>query len=142
MGSCMILFINECVMRKPDFCICENKDADQLRGNAKLICAFVFAAQMVQSLLFLKIRNFKPLAILCGCTDWFVSDLVGNPEDRFSHVAAQIIVHVQTRLILPLYCLVSSRACMIFPILLASYDKSAVCPFINLSNSSLFHSIR
>ena len=21
------------VMRKPDFCICENKDADQLRGN-------------------------------------------------------------------------------------------------------------
>ena len=23
----------ELVMRKPDFCICENKDADQLRGN-------------------------------------------------------------------------------------------------------------
>ena len=22
-----------CVMRKPTFCICENKDADQLRGN-------------------------------------------------------------------------------------------------------------
>ena len=22
-----------CVVRKPDFCICENKDADQLRGN-------------------------------------------------------------------------------------------------------------
>ena len=22
-----------CMMRKPDFCICENKDADQLRGN-------------------------------------------------------------------------------------------------------------
>ena len=21
------------VMRKPDFCLCENKDADQLRGN-------------------------------------------------------------------------------------------------------------
>ena len=21
------------VVRKPDFCICENKDADQLRGN-------------------------------------------------------------------------------------------------------------
>ena len=37
------------VMRKQDFCICENKDADQLRGNretvvtAKLIIAFVFA---------------------------------------------------------------------------------------------------
>ena len=22
-----------CIMRKPDICICENKDADQLRGN-------------------------------------------------------------------------------------------------------------
>ena len=29
------------VVRKPAFCICENKDADQLRG--KLISAFVFA---------------------------------------------------------------------------------------------------
>ena len=25
------------------------------------------------------IRNFKPLAILCGCTARSVSDLVGNP---------------------------------------------------------------
>ena len=30
-------------MRKPDFCICENKDADQLRGNRilwlyRLVC--------------------------------------------------------------------------------------------------------
>ena len=29
-----------------------------------------------------------PLAIFCGCTDRFVSDLVGNPEDRFSHKEA------------------------------------------------------
>ena len=35
------------------------------------------------------IRNFKPLAMLCGCTAWFVSDLVGNPEDRFSHNEAR-----------------------------------------------------
>ena len=30
-------FINHmsCVVRKPAFCICENKDADQLRGNRK-----------------------------------------------------------------------------------------------------------
>ena len=49
-------------VRKPVFCICENKDADQLRGNregyreadtAKLISAFVFATQIVQSLYFL-----------------------------------------------------------------------------------------
>ena len=30
------------VMRKPAFCMCENKDIDQLRGTAKLISAFVF----------------------------------------------------------------------------------------------------
>ena len=27
------LYYMSCVVRKPDFCICENKDADQLRGN-------------------------------------------------------------------------------------------------------------
>ena len=41
------------VVRKPAFCICENKDADQLRGAAKLISAFVFATWIVQSLLHL-----------------------------------------------------------------------------------------
>ena len=30
------------------------------------------------------------LAILCGCIAGFVSDLVGNPEDRFSDVAAHM----------------------------------------------------
>ena len=30
------------VTRKPAFCICENKSADQLRGTAKLISVFVF----------------------------------------------------------------------------------------------------
>ena len=36
-----------CVVRKPFFCICENKDADQLRG---MISAFVFATWIAQSL--------------------------------------------------------------------------------------------
>ena len=38
------------VMRKPAFCTCVNKDADQLCGNVKLIRAFVFATRIVQSL--------------------------------------------------------------------------------------------
>ena len=46
------------VVRKTAFCICENKDADQL-------------------------RNFRPLAILCGCTACFVSDQVGNQNVGF-----------------------------------------------------------
>ena len=29
---------------------------------------------------------------MCGSTAWFVSDLVGNPEDRFSHNKAQMKV--------------------------------------------------
>ena len=43
-------------MRKPDFCLRENKGADQLR------------------------RHF------CACAVRFVLDLVGNPEDQFSRV--------------------------------------------------------
>ena len=35
------------------------------------------------------IRNLKPLAILCGCTARFVSDLVINPEDIVSYDAAR-----------------------------------------------------
>ena len=78
------------VMRKPDFCICENKYADQLRGyrEADQRLCFRYIDSTIP-LLFL-IRNFKPLTIFCDCTDRFVSDLVGNPEDRFSHNEAQM----------------------------------------------------
>ena len=44
-------------MRKPTFCICENKDADQLRGKtAKLISAFLFATRIVQSFYHLNLK--------------------------------------------------------------------------------------
>ena len=69
-------------MRKPDFCICENKEV------------FVFATWIVQSLFVLN-PNSQASTILCGCTARFVSDLVGNPEDRFSQNEAHIIeLHV------------------------------------------------
>ena len=56
------------VMRKPDFCICENKDADQLRGTAKLISAFVFAIRIVQFLFYLntKFQASKHILSLCS----------------------------------------------------------------------------
>ena len=71
------------VTRKPDFCICENKDTDQL-GNK---------CPADQRLCFCYIDNtipllFKPLAIFCGCTAQFASDPVRKPRDRFSHYAA------------------------------------------------------
>ena len=78
------------VIRKPAFCICKNKDADQLGGNREVdqrLCFCIYA----KSTYFLNL-NFKSLAIFCGCTARFVSDLVENPEDRFSHNAAQLCV--------------------------------------------------
>ena len=41
------------VMRKPAFCICENKDADQLRSYCAAEQRFIFATQIAQSLFFL-----------------------------------------------------------------------------------------
>ena len=38
--------------------------------------------------------DFKPLAICCICTTQFVSDLVGNPEDRFRCDVAHIMTTV------------------------------------------------
>ena len=77
-------------MRKPAFCICENKDADQLRSNCAVDQRRCFRYMDRTIPLLSKFQNFKPLAIFCGSTAWFVSDLVGNPEDRFSHNEAQI----------------------------------------------------
>ena len=73
-------------MRKPDFCICENKGTDQLCGNRttdQRLC-FRYTDSTIPLL-------FKPLAIFCDCcTVRFVSDLVGNPEDRFSQNEAHM----------------------------------------------------
>ena len=71
-------------MSKPAFCKCENKDADQLRGDREADQRLCFCYPSTSY-----IRNCKLLAILCSCIAWFMSDLVGNLEDRFSHNEAQ-----------------------------------------------------
>ena len=79
-------------MRKPTICLCENKDADQLRGNREAdqrLC-FRYTDSTVPLLLKSKIQNFKPLAIFCACTARFVSDLVRNPNCWFSHAQAHL----------------------------------------------------
>ena len=75
-------------MRKQTICICENKDADQLRSNCEADQRLCF--RYSDSTIPPQLRNFKLLALFCECTGQFVSDLVGNPEDRFSCVAAQM----------------------------------------------------
>ena len=46
------------------------------------------------------IRNLKSLAIFCGCTARFVSDLVGNPDDRVSYDAARSTLTLIGRMLL------------------------------------------
>ena len=45
----------------------------------------------------------NPLAIFYGCTAGFVSDLVGNPEDKFSNDVAQINNKTSVQLTSSLY---------------------------------------
>ena len=45
----------------------------------------------MQHLLFLNLKFQASSTILCPSTAWLVLDLVRNPEDRFSHDAAQMI---------------------------------------------------
>ena len=82
------------VVRKPAFCICENKDADQLRGNREADQRLCFRYTDSTIPLLPKSKISKPLAIFCGCTAWFVSDLVGNPEDRFSHNEGHLLFFI------------------------------------------------
>ena len=75
-------------MRKPNFCICENKDADQLRGNREAdqrLC-FCYTDSTIPLL-----PKSKISSLFCGCKARFVPDLVGNPEDWFSHNEAHLM---------------------------------------------------
>ena len=82
------------VMRKLAFCISENKVADQLGSNCAADQRLCFHnTSIVQSLYFLN-PKFQASSHL-HCTAWFVSDLVGNPEDRFSGDTAHMgLIHV------------------------------------------------
>ena len=82
-------------MRKPAFCICENKDADQLRGNCEAdrrLCVHYMDSAISHLPKSCKYQNFEPPAIFCCCAARFVSDLVGNHEDRFSQNEAQLFL--------------------------------------------------
>ena len=59
-------------MRKPTFCICENKDADQLRGNREADQRLCFPFKDSTIPLLPKSEMYSPVC-------------VGNPDDRFSH---------------------------------------------------------
>ena len=60
---------------------------------ARLVGAFVFATLLVRSLCYL-IPKFQAFCHLLHLTGRFGSDLVGEPEKRFSRVTANILVLV------------------------------------------------
>ena len=76
-------------MRKPDFCLCENKGTDQLRSY---ISASVFTTLVVQFLFHLNPKVQASSLHSCDCTGRFVPHLVGNPVDQFSRVVAHIYI--------------------------------------------------
>ena len=78
-------------MRKPDFCLCENKGADQLLRSiceADQCLCFHYTDSTIPLLSKSKISSF-----FCYCTGWLVSVLVGNPEVRFSLYMDSTIPH-------------------------------------------------
>ena len=83
---------DECVLTRPHSKIGNNEPRYENRLfayaiTAKLISAFVFATRMVQSLYYLNPKFQASRHLL--------SDLVGNPEDRFSHKEARMILIVE-----------------------------------------------
>ena len=53
MVLCIFTLKMSLFVRKPAYCICDNKDADQLRGNCEADQRLVFATWIVQSLFYL-----------------------------------------------------------------------------------------
>ena len=99
-------------MRKQDSCLCENKDADQLCSNCTADLRLCFHDSDSTIALLLKSQNSKSLAFFCDCTGWFVSDLVGNPKDRFSRIAAHIVLvapRFATNVRKPDFCLCENK---------------------------------
>ena len=78
-------------MRKPFFfAYAKTKTQISFAVTAKLISAFVFATWIVPSLFYLNLK-FQAYSHLLWLYSPVVSDLVSNPEDRFSHNEAHFI---------------------------------------------------
>ena len=73
-------------MRKPAFCICKNKATDQLRSKSASATYATYIFYTTIPLL------PKSLAIFCDYTAWFMSDWVGNTENSFSRMVAQMVL--------------------------------------------------
>ena len=80
------------VMRKPAFCICENKDANQLRGNRSADQHLCFH---FKSLYFINWK-FQASSYLLWLYSLMCVEPGHKPEDRFSRDAACLVKAVNT----------------------------------------------
>ena len=93
-------------MRKPTICICENKDADQLRGNREADQRLCFATRIVQFLVYLNPKFQASSSSLCLNRPVCVRP-VRKPHCWFSHEAAQMFLP-RTKSKLPVHVIVTS----------------------------------
>ena len=99
------------VVRKPAFCIRENKDVDQLRSN---YCAadqrrwFRYTDSTIPLLPIYEIFKLNSSHLL-----WLYSlvcvGLVGNPKDRFSHNEAHFVILLLTFLFYSMFYSLSNK---------------------------------
>ena len=78
----MVLLNLSHIMRKPVLSYANNKGADQPPHLRSLISAFVVRC-LDNMILFFYIRNFKPLASLCGGTDRLILNWSETPKTGF-----------------------------------------------------------
>ena len=71
------------IIRKPAFCICKIKVADQLHSSVPLFFSYIDSTISI-----LPKSEISNLTVFSSCTAHFVYDLVRNPKGRFSHDAA------------------------------------------------------
>ena len=79
------------LMRKPTICICENKDADQLRGNREADQRLCFRYRIVHFLAFLNPKFQASSSFLCLYRPVCVRP-GRKPHCWFSHEAADLYV--------------------------------------------------
>ena len=79
----IVIFINRRIMRKPDFCLCENKGADQLRSDCKADQRLCFCYMDSTIPLLSKLKISRCPAIFCAqlslCRTW------SEPQIHFSN---------------------------------------------------------
>ena len=87
-------------MRKPVFCICKNKGADQLHDNRaadQRLCIHYKDSTI-------PLLPKSKISILCHCTAQFLPDLVKKTKDRFCRDVAHLLLSLILLAFLSIFC--------------------------------------